>query len=147
MREPTGLRPYGSLISSAVRLRSSSTDCCMQKVLKHSVPQLVRRQVIAVPQAVRVAWEGEQLIFEGPLGSSSLGLTKIDPTGSSALRLAADTRELEVASISKPFFGTLCSLIENKIYGVSEGYLRYLNIQGIGYRASLQGMSSCVLQG
>ena len=113
----------------------------MQQALKHSVPQLVRRQVITVPKAVTVSWEGEQLVFEGPLGSSSLGLSKIDPSGSSALRLAADTRELEVASISKPFYGTLCSLIENKLHGVSEGYLRYLNIQGIGYRASLQGRS------
>ena len=97
--------------------------------------------MITVPKAVTVSWEGEQLVFEGPLGSSSLGLSKIDPSGSSALRLAADTRELEVASISKPFFGTLCSLIENKLHGVTEGYLRYLNIQGIGYRASLQGKS------
>ena len=50
-----------------------------------------------------------------------------------------DARELEVRSISKPFFGTLCSLIQAKLHGVSEGYLRYLKIQGIGYRASLQG--------
>ena len=113
----------------------------MQKAAKHSIPQLVRRRVISVPESVTITWQGEQLLFEGPLGSSSLGLSKVDPKGSSALRLAAEARELEVASISKPFFGTLCSLIQNKIHGVTEGYLRYLKIQGIGYRASLQGES------
>lgn len=47
-------------------------------------------------------------------------------------------KKLELLSPAKSFFGLLKKLLENKMRGVTRGFLIYLKIIGIGYRASLQ---------
>ena len=111
----------------------------MQRVARALTPQLIKTASIDIPSTVQVTKQGEQLIFNGPLGTTRLGLSKIDTEGCSALKLVPEQRQIAVCSISKPFFGTLSSLIKNKLHGVTQGYLVYLRIQGIGYRAAVNG--------
>ena len=101
--------------------------------------EAVKQIAIEVPPSVQIAREADQLIFSGPLGTSRLGLGRVDPAGCSAIQLLPEQRQIAVCSVSKPFFGTLCSLIRSKLHGVTQGYLVYLKIQGIGYRASING--------
>ena len=46
---------------------------------------------------------------------------------------------------SKSFFGCVSSIIQNKIYGVTRGFLIYIRIIGVGYRAQLQGIENQIL--
>ena len=46
---------------------------------------------------------------------------------------------------SKSFFGCVSSIIQNKIYGVTRGFLIYVRIIGVGYRAQLQGIENQIL--
>lgn len=41
---------------------------------------------------------------------------------------------------SKAFFGCVSTLIQNKIHGVTRGFLVYIRIIGVGYRAQLEGL-------
>lgn len=45
----------------------------------------------------------------------------------------------------KSFFGCVSSIIQNKIYGVTRGFLIYMRIIGVGYRAQLQGIENQML--
>ncbi len=46
---------------------------------------------------------------------------------------------------SKSFFGCVSSIIKNKIYGVTRGFLIYIRVIGVGYRAQLQGIENQIL--
>ena len=49
------------------------------------------------------------------------------------------THKLLFCTNSKAFFGCVSSLIQNKIHGVTRGFLVYIRIIGVGYRAQLEG--------
>lgn len=91
-----------------------------------------------IPENVTLEKKGHLLTFSGPLGHTSLNLMKIDPKGLGGLSFHFENKQLELISSSKSFFGLCKKLIENKIKGVTRGFLIYLKIQGIGYRAHLQ---------
>lgn len=90
-----------------------------------------------IPETVSVKQSSEFLIFSGPLGKTSLNLKKIDPTGLAAISFIPQDKVLKITTSSKSFYGLLKSLINNKIQGISRGFLVYLKIIGIGYRVSL----------
>lgn len=90
-----------------------------------------------IPEKVTIEKKNNLLKFSGPLGSTYLNLNKIDPNGLGGLSFNNETKKLDLISPSKSFFGLFKKLIENKIIGVTRGFLIYLKIIGIGYRASL----------
>lgn len=97
----------------------------------------VYRQLFQIPDTVTIEKNDYLLKFSGPLGYTYLNLSKIDPNGLGAISLNSEKKQLELVSPSKSFFGLFNKLIENKIIGVTRGFLVYLKILGIGYRASL----------
>ena len=90
-----------------------------------------------IPDTVIIEKKDHLLKFSGPLGHTYLNLNKIDPNGLGGISLDYRNKQLELLSPSKSFFGLFKKLIENKIIGVTRGFLIYLKIIGIGYRASL----------
>ena len=98
---------------------------------------LFYRNLVQVPDMVIIEKKNHLLKFSGPLGHTYLNLNKIDPQGLGAIYFDEKKKQLEFLSPSKSFFGLFKKLIENKIIGVTRGFLVYLKIQGIGYRASL----------
>ena len=48
---------------------------------------------------------------------------------------------------SRADHGTIRALINNMVKGVSQGYVRELEIQGVGYRASVEGKTLTMLVG
>jgi large subunit ribosomal protein L6 len=90
-----------------------------------------------IPDTVTIEKKDHLLKFSGPLGSTYLNLHKLDPNGLGGISLNQKTNQLELLSPSKSFFGLFKKLIENKIKGVTRGFLLYLKINGIGYRANL----------
>nr|YP_009720817.1 ribosomal protein L6 [Chlorella vulgaris]QGN75006.1 ribosomal protein L6 [Chlorella vulgaris]USG56565.1 ribosomal protein L6 [Chlorella vulgaris] len=90
-----------------------------------------------LPETVIVEKKDHVLHFYGPLGKNYINLNKADPRGLGAISLNSEKNQLELLSSCKSFFGLFQKLIENKIKGVTRGFLIYLKIVGIGYRASL----------
>lgn len=70
---------------------------------------------VDVPEGVTVSLDGDILTLTGPLGTSTTSLSRLDGRGDGAVRVGAGGRAIEVASVSKPFYGTLASLLRSKI--------------------------------
>ena len=80
------------------------------------------------------------LLFEGPLGSIQIDIQKIDSNGLVFFRIDLQKNEFEIfvkktRKNSKSFFGSILSLCQNAFHGVSQGYLIYLELIGVGFRA------------
>lgn len=97
----------------------------------------VGKKVITVPANVKVAVQGSAITVEGPKGK----LTWTIPTGITAkqegtellVERSAETRVL------RSLHGTSRSLINNMVIGVSQGYVKDLEIVGVGFRAAVKG--------
>jgi large subunit ribosomal protein L6 len=98
---------------------------------------------IALPEKVEVMKINDTLVFQGPLGTTKFHLKKLETLKkkkvSLVLSLEKDgnnkVQSLILKTTSKPFLGLYKTLLENKCIGVSRGFLVYLKIVGIGYRA------------
>lgn len=91
-----------------------------------------------IPDTVLIEKKSHLIKFSGPLGHTFINLKKIDPKGLGGISFNSDKNQLEILSLSKPFFGLFKKLIQNKITGITSGFLLSLKILGIGYRATLQ---------
>ena len=101
------------------------------------------RHPVTVPDGVQVAVEGSTVTAKGKLGERQVTLTD-DVTvtldeGAVNVKPANDGRRAQV------MWGTARSLVNNLINGVGEGFTYELEIEGVGYRAAVQG-SDLVLQ-
>lgn len=93
--------------------------------------------IINIPYNVDIKKINNILYFQGALGKTALNLKKIDPKGLAGFLIDINNKQLKIITTSKAFYGLLKSIIENKLQGISRGFLMYLKIVGIGYRANL----------
>jgi len=97
----------------------------------------VGQKPVPIPDGVTVTVEGRQVKVKGKVGELEMTLArgidaKVDG-GNVVVSRPNDNRE------SKSFQGLMRSLIENMVEGVSAGFKKELEIQGVGYKALLQG--------
>ena len=94
---------------------------------------------ISIPEKVKVVQNGNLLNIEGPLGKKTLNIDtntfdlKIEEGKTVSLKpknLNQDTKRL---------WGMNRSLLNNAIIGINIGYGKTLELNGVGYRASLKG--------
>jgi large subunit ribosomal protein L6 len=97
----------------------------------------VGRLPIAIPAGVDVDVTGSHVVVSGPKGTLSRDistqLTLVREDG--MLRVVRPTEERS----ARELHGLTRSLLNNMVVGVTEGYRRGLEIQGVGYRAQLVG--------
>lgn len=91
-----------------------------------------------VPAGVTVQVEGMTVTVRGPKGELSQrvppGITvQVEGGQIRVSRAASEDAQL------KALHGTMRSLLANMVKGVSEGYRKELEIQGVGFRAQKQG--------
>ena len=97
----------------------------------------IGKQPIPVPAGVTVAIEPERVTVNGPRGElfervpRDIEIEHIDDE----LRVTRPTDRGE----HRALHGLTRSLIANMVLGVTEGYTKRLEIQGVGYRAALKG--------
>lgn len=99
----------------------------MSRVGKHPVP---------IPDGVTVTVEGLRVTVEGKLGT----LSQSFPT-SVEIRHANQAIEVLPRSTSddaRAAWGMTRALIANMVTGVSAGFKRFLDIEGVGYRAAFK---------
>ncbi|MBU4199132.1 MAG: 50S ribosomal protein L6 [Verrucomicrobia bacterium] len=97
----------------------------------------VGNKPIAIPSGVDVKLNGAVLSVKGPKGALTMTIAdgfqvRIDQ---GVLALAQVRPEQDLGSEH----GLYRSLIANMIQGVSKGYVKELEIQGVGFKASVQG--------
>ena len=97
----------------------------------------VGNKSIIVPDSVKVAINGAEIKVEGPKG-------KLDWTLPSGISAALEGNTLTVTRASesrthRALHGTSRSLISNMIQGVSQGFVKDLEIIGVGFRAAVKG--------
>jgi large subunit ribosomal protein L6 len=97
----------------------------------------IGRQPITVPAGVTVTIEPESVTVKGPKGELSE-------------RIARDidvTQDADTITVTRPtdrgehraLHGLTRTLVANMVQGVTDGYEKRLEIQGVGYRAQLKG--------
>ena len=89
---------------------------------------------VHIPEMVSLEKKKNVLVFSGPLGSSSLELSRIDPLGLGVYFYDQAKQEFCIRTTSSTFLGLFRTLVNTKIQGVTRGYLTYLRIHGLGYR-------------
>ena len=92
---------------------------------------------VPIPKGVTVTVSGAELKVKGPKGELSWTCPDritIQPADG-VIKVARATNDAQ----SRMLHGTARSLVANMIQGVAEGYSKELEIQGVGYKAALQG--------
>lgn len=97
----------------------------------------VGRKPVAIGDGIKVEITGQVLKVTGPKGS--LDLTAPDEIalsqGEGTVILSSESTERRNRSLH----GLTRSLVQNMITGVSQGFSKELEVNGVGYRASVKG--------
>jgi len=97
----------------------------------------IAKEPVELPKGVEFKQDGNVVTVKGGKGSLSLELH-------SEVQLSQEENTLSVAARSGSRFaaamsGTTRALLANMVHGVSEGFVRKLELVGVGYRAQAQG--------
>jgi large subunit ribosomal protein L6 len=102
----------------------------------------IGKNPVPVPDGVTVEVSGQDVKVGGKLGQLALRVhdevsvaLEDAEGGAKQVRLAARTN----SRLAKTLWPTSRTLVRNLVQGVSEGFTQTLEIQGVGYRANLQG--------
>lgn len=99
----------------------------------------IGKQPITIPPKVKVEVKGTKVNVEGPKGKLALELpprTSAKVDGTTVLVSRADDQPQ-----SKAMHGLGRALINNMVKGVTDGYVKKLEINGVGFKAAVQGKS------
>lgn len=92
---------------------------------------------ITVPAGVEVSTSGQHVSVKGPKGQLSIelpeGLSIAIEDGTATVSRSGDDRS------QRALHGLNRSLVNNMVIGVSEGFVKNLEIVGVGYRAAVKG--------
>ncbi|MFH1597482.1 MAG: 50S ribosomal protein L6 [Patescibacteria group bacterium] len=98
----------------------------------------IGKQPITITEGVTVKIAEDKMSVKGPKGELSLDLHPL-------VKIEAKDKQI-ILSVKKPqdkqsrsLWGTYRALIANQIVGVTEGFTKKLEINGVGYRVALAG--------
>ncbi|HLV29761.1 MAG TPA: 50S ribosomal protein L6 [Burkholderiaceae bacterium] len=97
----------------------------------------IAKYPVELPKGVEATISAGQIVVKGPLGTLTQELT-----GDVLVRQEDNQLTFAVANDSrhaKAMSGTVRSLVNNMVTGVSKGFERRLNLVGVGFRAQVQG--------
>ncbi|MBN9789171.1 50S ribosomal protein L6 [Pseudonocardia sp. TMWB2A] len=97
----------------------------------------IGKKPVAIPSGVTATIDNGELSVKGPKGTLSLPLAdlvtySVDDGGVS-IQPANDTKA------ARSHWGMQRTLVQNLVTGVTEGFTKVLEINGVGYRANAQG--------
>ena len=97
----------------------------------------IGKQPVVVPPKVKVEIKGQKVFVEGPKGKLDFELpartsAKLEGANLLVSRAGDDAK-------AKALHGLSRALVNNMVKGVSEGFVKKLEIQGVGFKAAVQG--------
>ncbi len=97
----------------------------------------IGKNPVAIPEGVAVDLAGQILTANGRLGTLSLLVSnEVTATIADGAVTIAPNSESKHA---RAMWGTTRALVNNMVTGVATGFTRNLDINGVGYRAAVQG--------
>ena len=97
----------------------------------------IGKKTIAVPKGVTLTLDGQTVSVKGPKGERTWTVAEeIEVTqGEDGLSLTprSDTQR------ARAMWGLSRTLVDNMVTGVTEGFEKTLELQGVGYRAAMKG--------
>lgn len=106
----------------------------MSRIGKHPIP---------VPEGVTVNVTGQEVSAKGKLGE--LKVVLVDEVAATLADNAVTVTPRDDSKRAQTMWGMSRSVVSNIVSGVSEGFKKNLEIQGVGYRAQVEG-KTLVLQ-
>jgi large subunit ribosomal protein L6 len=97
----------------------------------------IGKRPIPIPDKVTITLEGQKVSVKGPKGQLSLSLVpevSIEQDDSTLL-----VKRRNESRLARQRHGLSRTLVANMVEGVSQGFQKRLEIQGVGYRAQIQG--------
>ena len=97
----------------------------------------VANSPVALPSGVEVKLSGQDIFVKGAKGEMGFAINDL-------VELVKEERELKVRAKSEErgataMAGTMRAIVQNMVTGVTEGFSKKLELQGVGYRAQAQG--------
>ena len=98
----------------------------------------IGKKPVAMPAGVTAAIEGQTLTVKGPKGTLSMAMLD-DLVGYTIEDGAISIKPLAVSQRNRAAWGMQRTQVQNLVTGVTEGFTKVLEINGVGYRAAIQG--------
>ncbi len=97
----------------------------------------IGKQPVSIPDKVKVTVSGDKVLVEGPKG-------KVEKTFAPVVKVTVADKQVTFAPtddsrFAKAMFGTVRSIVAGMVKGVTDGYVKELEIQGVGFKANLKG--------
>jgi large subunit ribosomal protein L6 len=98
----------------------------------------IGKQPIPVPDKVKVDIKGHTVLVDGPKG-------KVSKTFAPVVNITLTDKNVivspskDTSRFAQAMYGTVRSVIAGMVKGASEGYVKDLEIQGVGFKANLKG--------
>ncbi|HXA14042.1 MAG TPA: 50S ribosomal protein L6 [Opitutaceae bacterium] len=105
----------------------------------------IGKQPVPIPEKVKIDIKDYTIHVEGPKG-------KVTKTFAPVVKIVMADKKITVeptedSRFAKAMYGTARSIIAGMVKGVTVGYLKELEIQGVGFKAALKGKQIDLLLG
>lgn len=97
----------------------------------------IGRKPVVVPGGVKVALQGQTLNVQGPKGKLELDIHPRMKINVKAEQVSVE-RPTDIRT-DRALHGLTRSLIQNMVSGVTQGYMKELEIVGVGFKAQVKG--------
>lgn len=94
-------------------------------------------KAVSVPDGVNATIDGQLVSVKGPKGELSVVL--VDDVGAEITESGIQLSAREQSKRARALWGMSRTLVANLVEGVTDGFEKAIEIQGVGYRAQMQG--------
>lgn len=97
----------------------------------------IGKNLVVIPEKVNVTLDGHKVSVKGPNGN-------LEYTFTDFVNIESDGKEVKVTPVdqsknARSLWGTTRTLISNMVVGVSTGFQKDLEFNGVGYKAAAKG--------
>jgi len=97
----------------------------------------VGKKPVALPKGVTASVDGHTVEVKGPKGTRTF--TATDAVTLSIEEGAVVVKPVDLSKASRQQWGMVRSMVENLVIGVTTGFKKEMELNGVGYRAQMQG--------
>lgn len=105
----------------------------------------IGKQPVAIPPKVKVDVKGQIILIEGPKGKLNFDLPRrtAAKVENGHVLVSRDGEDAQARALH----GLCRAIINNMVKGVSDGFVKKLEIQGVGFKAAVQGQNVSMVLG
>ena len=98
----------------------------------------IGKKPVVIPDGVEVKIDGQVVTAKGPLGTETVELREEVTVNVENNEIIVDIKDHNDRK-SRALWGLSRTLVNNAVEGVKHGFTKKLEIQGVGYRANMEG--------